>query len=535
MKEITFFGETTFRNRRRKFGIKLDDRRRHFYAIGKTGVGKTVMMENMAIQDIQNGHGIGFIDPHGEAADNILRFVPSSRINDVIYFNPADLSYPIAFNVMENVNPEQRHLISSGLMGVFKKIWPDVWSARMEYILNNTILALLEYPDVTLLGINRMFSDVEFRKKVVDMVQDPIIKAFWLGEYAMYSKQYEAEATAAIQNKVGQFISNPLIRNIVGQVKSTIDIREIMDTRKIFIANISKGRIGEDNSKLLGSLIITKLQLAAMSRVDIPEPKREDFYLYVDEFQNFATSSFASILSEARKYRLSLILGHQYISQMEEDVRDAVFGNMGTITSFRVGPEDAEFLEKEFGPEFMATDLVNLPKYNIYVKLMIDGISGRPFSAETLPPLDPPKEVDVGKIINSSRERYGKSREVTEEKIKKWFGEASLPVASIEPSLELHDAVCSKCGKKTKVTFKPDETRPIYCKPCRKKMQKTSKEEEVKEESVSLDSIASKKPVLFSSFRKNKKEEDEKNKKSVDISKLRGALQKSLEKNKKEE
>ncbi len=533
MKEITFFGETTFRNRRRKFGIKLDDRRRHFYAIGKTGVGKTAMMENMAIQDIQNGHGIGFIDPHGEAADNILRFVPPTRINDVIYFNPADLSYPIAFNVMENINPDQRHLISSGLMGVFKKIWPDVWSARMEYILNNTILALLEYPDATLLGINRMFSDSEFRKKVVEKVEDPIIKAFWLNEYAMYSKQYETEATAAIQNKVGQFISNPLIRNIVGQVKSTINIREIMDTRKIFIANISKGRIGEDNSKLLGSLIITKLQLAAMSRVDIPEPKREDFYLYVDEFQNFATSSFATILSEARKYRLSLILGHQYITQMEEEVRDAVFGNMGTITSFRVGPEDAEFLEKEFGPEFMATDLVNLPKYNIYVKLMIDGISGRPFSAETLPPLEPPKEVDVDKIINSSRERYGKSREVTEEKIKKWFGGAVLPVTSLESSLELHDAICSKCDKKTKVTFKPDETRPIYCKSCRKKIQKPSKEEDNKEENVSLDNINSKKPVLFSFFRKNKKEEAEKPKKSVDVNKLRGALQNSLGKIKK--
>ncbi|MBZ1356463.1 MAG: type IV secretion system DNA-binding domain-containing protein [Candidatus Nealsonbacteria bacterium] len=533
MKEITFFGETTFRNRRRKFGIKLDDRRRHFYAIGKTGVGKTAMMENMAIQDIQNGHGIGFIDPHGEAADNILRFVPPTRINDVIYFNPADLSYPIAFNVMENINPDQRHLISSGLMGVFKKIWPDVWSARMEYILNNTILALLEYPDATLLGINRMFSDSEFRKKVVEKVEDPIIKAFWLNEYAMYSKQYETEATAAIQNKVGQFISNPLIRNIVGQVKSTINIREIMDTRKIFIANISKGRIGEDNSKLLGSLIITKLQLAAMSRVDIPEPKREDFYLYVDEFQNFATSSFATILSEARKYRLSLILGHQYITQMEEEVRDAVFGNMGTITSFRVGPEDAEFLEKEFGPEFMATDLVNLPKYNIYVKLMIDGISGRPFSAETLPPLEPPKEVDVDKIINSSRERYGKSREVTEEKIKKWFGGAVLPVTSLESSLELYDAICSKCDKKTKVTFKPDETRPIYCKSCRKKIQKPSKEEDNKEENVSLDNINSKKPVLFSFFRKNKKEEAEKPKKSVDVNKLRGALQNSLGKIKK--
>jgi type IV secretory pathway TraG/TraD family ATPase VirD4 len=384
MKNIIFFGKTTFRNKRKKFGIKLDDRRRHFYVIGKTGVGKTSLMENMAIQDLQNGNGIGFIDPHGEAAEKLIDFVPSNRINDVVYFNPADLSHPIAFNVMENVDPSHRHLISSGLMGVFKKIWPDVWSARMEYILNNAILALLEYPDSTLLGINRMFADPGFRKKVVDNVTDPIVKNYWTQEYAKYSQQYESEATGAIQNKIGQFISNPLIRNIVGQTKSTIDIRKIMDEKKIFIVNISKGRIGEDNSKLLGSLVITKLQLAAMSRVDVPEEERKDFFLYVDEFQNFATSSFVTILSEARKYRLSLTLGHQYIAQMEEPVRDAVFGNIGTLISFRVGPEDAEFLEKEFSPEFSATDLVNLPKYNIYVKLMIDGLTSNPFSAETV-------------------------------------------------------------------------------------------------------------------------------------------------------
>ncbi len=290
MKNIIFFGKTTFRNKRKKFGIKLDDRRRHFYVIGKTGVGKTSLMENMAIQDLQNGNGIGFIDPHGEAAEKLIDFVPSNRINDVVYFNPADLSHPIAFNVMENVDPSHRHLISSGLMGVFKKIWPDVWSARMEYILNNAILALLEYPDSTLLGINRMFADPGFRKKVVDNVTDPIVKNYWTQEYAKYSQQYESEATGAIQNKIGQFISNPLIRNIVGQTKSTIDIRKIMDEKKIFIVNISKGRIGEDNSKLLGSLVITKLQLAAMSRVDVPEEERKDFFLYVDEFQNFATS-----------------------------------------------------------------------------------------------------------------------------------------------------------------------------------------------------------------------------------------------------
>ncbi len=529
MSEINFFGKTTFRNKRKKFGIKLDDRRRHFYILGKTGVGKTSLLENMAVQDIRDGNGVGFIDPHGEAAEKLLDFVPSNRINDVVYFNPADLSYPIAFNVMESVDPAHRHLISSGLMGVFKKIWPDVWSARMEYILNNAILALLEYPDSTLLGINRMFADPEFRKKVVDNVTDPIVKNYWTQEYARYSQQYESEATSAIQNKIGQFISNPLIRNIVGQVKSTIDIREIMDQKKILIVNISKGRIGEDNSKLLGSLIITKLQLAAMSRVDVPEEEREDFFLYVDEFQNFATSSFVTILSEARKYRLALILSHQYIAQMEEPVRDAVFGNIGTLVSFRVGPEDAEFLEKEFAPEFSATDLVNLPKYNIYVKLMIDGLTSNPFSAETLLPPEVEEEAPRDKIIKVSRERYGTPREVIEDKIKRWFGPDLLPVTTLSPkSQPLFDAVCSNCGKKTKVVFEPQPGRPILCKACRKNSKK-------KEETISLKDNILTKPILFSSFRKNRNDQGKREKKTVELNQLRSVLKTSLGKKKDDE
>ena len=427
--EINYFAVTTFRNRRRKFGIKTDDRRRHMYVIGKTGMGKTAMLLNMAIQDIRAGRGVAFIDPHGEAAETLLDFVPSQRTNDVVYFNPSDLDYPVAFNVMEKVDLEHRHLVASGLMGVFKKIWPDVWSARMEYILNNSILALLEYPGATLLGINRILADPAYRKKVVDKVTDPVIKSFWLNEFARYTQRYETEATAAIQNKVGQFISAPLVRNIIGQVKTAIDMRKVMDEGKILIADISKGRIGEDNSRLLGALLITKLQLAAMSRVDIPEEKRRDFYMYVDEFQNFATEAFANILSEARKYRLSLILANQYIAQLEEmtalgrstKVRDAIFGNAGTLVAFRVGAEDAEFLEKEFAPEFTAEDLVDLAKYNIYVKLMIDGVASRPFSAETLPPFEKPKKSNKEKIIKVSQERYGTPRKVIEEKIGKWL------------------------------------------------------------------------------------------------------------------
>ena len=438
MKDITILGVTTYRGIQKKFGIKLDDRRRHVYILGKTGTGKTSLLLNMAIQDILAERGIGFIDPHGEAAEELLNYIPSKRINDVVYFNPADIDFPIAFNVMEKVLPEQRHLVAAGLMGVFKKIWPDVWSARMEYILNNTILALLEYPNTTLLAINRMLADPEYRKKVVERVTDPVVKSFWVNEFARYTERYEIEATAAIQNKVGQFISNPLIRNIIGQVKSKIDIRKIMDEGKILIANLSKGKIGEDNSRLLGALLITKLQLAAMSRVDIPEQERRDFLLYVDEFQNFATEAFVNILSEARKYRLSLTLANQYLGQLDEmtatgkstRIREAIFGNVGTMIIFRVGAEDALFLEKEFGPNVSAQDLINLPKYNTFVKLMVDGITTTPFSAQTLPLPPKPKASNVAKIIKISREKYGTERKKIEEKIERW-AKGEKPQASL--------------------------------------------------------------------------------------------------------
>lgn len=528
------FAETTFRNIRKKFGIKQDDRRRHVYVIGKTGMGKTVLLENMAAQDIQKGRGVGFVDPHGEAAEKLLDLIPSSRINDVVYVNPADLEYPIAFNIMEKVNPENRHLVSAGLMGVFKKIWPDVWSARMEYILNNSILALLEYPGSTLLGINRMLADPDYRKKVVERITDPIIKTFWTQEFARYTQRYEVEATAAIQNKVGQFISAPLIRNIIGQVKSLLDMREIMDKEKILILNLSKGRIGEDNSRLLGALLITKLQLAAMSRVDVPEEERKDFYLYVDEFQNFATESFVNILSEARKYRLDLILGHQYISQMEEEVRDAVFGNIGTIISFRVGAEDGEFLEKEFLPEFTVQDLVNLAKYNIYIKLMIDGVASAPFSAETLPPIPKMEKSNREKIIKASRERYSTPRDKVEDKIGRWVSTVKLSgVPSPAASQPLYDAQCSKCGKRTKVVFPPDGKRPVYCKSCRGKIEREkARPEEQKTPPLSLDEVLKKEPVSFSSFRKEQKNSSNtpRKRKEVNLEELKKTLGEALKK-----
>jgi hypothetical protein len=421
--EVTPLGFYNFRgNKERKFGIKVDDRRRHIYVVGKTGVGKSTLLENMAIADIRSGKGIAIIDPHGELAEKMLDFIPEDRLDDVIYFDPSNMEHPFAFNPMEQVGTEFRHLVASGIMSVFKKIWIDAWSARMEYILNNTLLALLEYPDSTLLGILRMFSDKDYRKKIVDGLQDPVIKGFWQKEFANYSQRLESEALAAIQNKVGQFVSNPLIRNILGQPRSTLNMRQIMDQGKIFIVNLSKGKMGEDNSTLLGAMIITRLQLAAMSRVDVPEEKRRDFFMYVDEFQNFATGSFASILSEARKYHLSLTLAHQYIGQLvasdgSTKVRDAVFGNVGTIITFRIGAEDAEFLENEFLPEFEPQDLVNLAKANVYIKLMIDGVTTRPFSAETLPPQHTPLQTHRDVIITNSQQRYGTPRRVVEERI----------------------------------------------------------------------------------------------------------------------
>jgi CxxC-x17-CxxC domain-containing protein len=408
--------------------------------------------------------------------------------------------------------------------------------------LNNAILALLEYPGSTLLGINRMLFDVDYRAKVVEKVSDAVVKAFWTQEYARYTQRYEVEATAAIQNKVGQFISNPLIRNIVGQTKSSIDMREMMDGQKILILNLAKGRIGEDNSRLLGAMLVTKLQLAAMSRVDIPEEERKDFFCYIDEFQNFASDSFVNILSEARKYRLALILSHQYVAQLgigvETKVRDAVFGNVGTMVTFRIGADDAEFLEREFTPDFIAEDFVNLGKYNIYVKLMIDGIAGRPFSALTLPPpvfpYENPEDSPKETIIRISRERYSVPRTFVEEKISQWT-EADQPALRLAPLAQgkplpqtqmLYDARCSNCGKDTKVVFAPDGKRPVYCKSCRNKLKKAKESEEQK--AISLKEALEKGPTLFYP-RKAKESGKELEKKEVSKEELKKVLGKALE------
>jgi hypothetical protein len=415
--KITFFAKTDARGKDLPFGIKAKDRQRHMYVIGKTGMGKSTLLENMAAQDIMNGEGMAFIDPHGSAAEKLLEYVPEHRVNDVVYFAPFDLDNPVSFNVMEDVGPDKRHLVVSGLMSTFKKIWVDAWSARMEYILTNALLALIEYPDTTLLSVNRLFSDKHYRNRVIDYVKDPAVKAFWTEEFAAYTDRFAAEALPAIQNKIGQFTGNPLIRNIIGQPHSSFDIRKMMDEKKILIVNLSKGLVGETNANLLGSMLTTRIYLAAMSRADLPVEQMKqmpNFYFYVDEFQSFANATFANILSEARKYHLNLIIAHQYIEQMEEDVRNAVFGNVGSTISFRVGPFDAEVLETIFTPRFLAADLVNLGAYQIYLTLMIDGIGSQPFSAVTLPAINPPRVSCRDMVIAASRRNYAHPRSEVE-------------------------------------------------------------------------------------------------------------------------
>ncbi len=469
---ITYFAETDARNKKVKFGIKSKDRTKHVYVIGKTGMGKSTLLENMAVQDIKNGEGMAFIDPHGKTADLLLEYIPKERIKDVVYFAPFDTDFPISFNVLESVDPDRRHLVVSGLMSTFKKIWQDAWSARMEYILTNTLLALLEYPNATLLGVNRMLSDKKFREKVVSNVTDPAVRSFWTEEFAHYTERMAAEAVPAIQNKIGQFTANALIRNMIGQAKSSFNIREMMDNKKIMIINLSKGRVGETNANLLGGMLITKIYLAALSRADVPDRVLQNlpnFYLFVDEFQSFANESFADILSEARKYKLNLTMAHQYIEQMEEEVRAAVFGNVGTMIVFRVGAYDAEILEKEFAPQFTAEDIVNLGFAQIYLKLMIDGISSPPFSATTLGPIAQPENSNMQEAIEMSRKQFAHTRSEVEKTIAEWHEPIALPskpkARPLEmkiPETKVETKVETKMETKieTKTEIKP-EIKPI--------------------------------------------------------------------------
>jgi len=411
---ITPFAITDFRDVKRCFGIKEKNRAGHMYVIGKTGTGKSTLIQNMAASDIKRGHGMALIDPHGDLTRAVLDLVPKRRVKDVVYFNPADLDCPIAFNPLEKVEPDKSHLITSSLVTVFKKISGDFWGPRMEHILRNSILALMDHPESTLMDIPLLLTDRYFRALIVDKITNPVVKNFWVLEFEKYSAWLRSDATAPILNRIGQFLSSPLIRNIVSQPKSAFNLRQIMDEGKILIVDLSKGKIGDDNCALLGSLLVIKLQLAALSRADLPEEKRRYFHLFIDEIHSFLTMSFIDILSEARKYKLYLVMSHQYIDQLDERVRSAIIGNVGTIIAFRVGAEDARFLAKEFHPTFSETDLVNIPNHHIYLKMMIDGHTSNAFSAITLPPAQSPTSYR-NEIIKRTREAYGPQRQDVEE------------------------------------------------------------------------------------------------------------------------
>jgi hypothetical protein len=405
--KINFFGRAIFKNRDLIFGIKDEDRRRHLWAIGKTGTGKSTLIANMAIDDMKKGRGVAIIDPHGDLSDTILDYVPASRINDVVYFNPTDRDRPVRLNILEVKDPAQRELVVSGIVAIFNKLYGHSWGPRLEYILRNTLLALSEIPGMTLVDVPRILTDRAFRLDAMKKVQDPVIKRYFENEFDKMPEKMLQESISPILNKVGQFISSPLIRAIIERPQSSIDMEAIMNEGKILIANLSQGKMGEDNAALIGAMLITKFQLAAMNRVDMAEGERRDFYLYVDEFQNFATSSFIKILSEARKYKLNLTMANQYIAQIPLEVQKAILGNAGSIISFTIGADDSRVIMKEFGEVFTDRDLVNLENYQIAVRLMVDSMSGRAFVARTLP-LPSSKNENREKVIRVSRERWGR-------------------------------------------------------------------------------------------------------------------------------
>ena len=457
--KVTYIGTTDYRAKNIKFGIKGDDRTRHMYIIGKTGMGKSTLLENMLIQDIQNGEGVCFIDPHGSSAEMVLRHIPEHRIKDVVYFAPHDMEFPIALNVLEQVDENQRHLVANGLMAAFKKIFgEEKFSDRIQYILNNILLALLENEGQTLLGVNRMLSDINYRKFIVSNVKDPSVKAFWNEEFVRAGEKYAQEAAPGIQNKIGQFISNPLIRNIVGQKKTSFDLRDIMDNKKILICNFSIGRMGEGNVNLLGNLMITKIYIAAMSRANLGAQammNASPFYFYVDEFQNFVNESFAQILSQARKYNLGLIVAHQFIEQMTEEVEAAVFGNVGTMILFRVGAEDAERFEKEFAPQFTMDDIVNLSARQIYLRLSIDGVGSKPFSATTLPPIAFGSTDYTKMIVNNSRQVNAKTKAEVEEEVLEFY----KPLQKVDGKLASSSEHNTKTASQSKVVDSNNSTQ----------------------------------------------------------------------------
>lgn len=383
---ITVFASTNFRNRNVPFGIRRADRRAHLYILGKTGTGKSTLLESLMFDDVQKGFGFALLDPHGDLVKRIKSSVSQSRRFDIIDFDVPNKNQPYGFNPLANVSIDKRPLACSGLIQVFKHLWNDSWGPRLEHILRNCLLTLLDYPQATLLDILKLLSDRQFRQKILPYIQNEQIREFWLKEFDKYPERLRAEAISPIQNKVGAFLSHPLLQKILTNPEKPLSLRKIMDEGKILLVNLAKGSVGEDVANLLGSLLISRFDLAALSRADIPEPERCDYTLYLDEFHNFTTQSLVLMLSELRKYRLSLVLAHQYLTQLEFGIRDAILGNVGTMIIFRIGAGDAEVFAQEFAPQFSITDFTNLPNYHIYLKMMIGGKISAPFSAQTLPP-----------------------------------------------------------------------------------------------------------------------------------------------------
>jgi hypothetical protein len=422
--EISFFGITNFHNQNNVFGIKRDDRRRHLYVIGKSGVGKSKLLELLIKEDIIHGHGFAVLDPHGDLVDSVIRQIPESRVKDVVYFDPSDVDYPVAFNPLEQVKPEYKMRVTIGFTEIFKKLFGTNWTPRLEHVLRYITLALLDSPNTTMLSIVKMLSDKNYRQKIVAKIEDSVVKNFWVNEFAAWSEKFDNEAIMPILNKVGQFVSTSLIRNIVGQPANRLNIRKIMDEQKILLVKLSQSLLGEENSNLLGAMLITKIQQAAMSRADINEEQRKDFYLYIDEFQNFATDTFEQVLSEARKYHLAVTLAHQFMGQLSAGIRATIFGNVGTIVSFRVGAEDAVVLEKEYTPVFKVRDIINLGVREFYIKMSIDGEMRDAFSGRTMT-LEFPKVDYAKQIIEYSRKMYAKPRTVVEKELASWNEDTS--------------------------------------------------------------------------------------------------------------
>ena len=418
-KDTSFFGVTNYHNNFDEFGIAREDRRRHLYVVGKSGTGKSKLLELFISEDIKNGEGVAVLDPHGDLVDNVIRMIPENRKDDVIYFDPGDTEFPVAFNPLVKVDESLKMQMTVGFINIFKKLFGDNWSDRLEHVLRYTVLALLDSENTTVLSILKMLSDKNYRQTITARIQDSVVKNFWVNEFAGWSEKFDAEAITPLLNKVGQFVATNMIRNIIGQPENKFNIREVMDKKKILLMKVSKGLLGEENSNLLGAMIVTQIYQAAMSRADTPEDQREDFYLYVDEFQNFATETFEEIMSEARKYRLNLTLAHQFVGQLTPQMIKTVFGNVGSMLSFRVGAEDAIVLEKEYTPVFKVRDIINLAVRDFYTKMSVNGEVRKPFSGRTLDVIQPDEDY-TKEIIAQSRIKYATPVAEVEGMLSKW-------------------------------------------------------------------------------------------------------------------